>query len=141
MELKAYPGALASIDFKVQAYVTARPIDSRISLAWLNANGFPDSVKGVFTVPEGTPKSDALLHAGVNVFVDDRPENFDEINEAGYGGFVMRCLLLDRPWNRTHEAGPWRIKSLKEINPLIGRPAEPAPSVLPTEPPPPIGRA
>jgi len=55
-------------------------------------------------------KVDALLKNNVDVFIDDRFENFTEINNAG-----ISCFLFDGSHNQRYDVGHKRIKSLKEL--------------------------
>ncbi len=104
LELPAYADALNSKDFEVAAYITARPIDGAVTHAWLMKHGFPNAA--VITVG-GDSKLDAIKSHNIGVYVEDRPENFDEINDAG-----TVCFLMDRPWNRLHPDHGLRIKTL-----------------------------
>ncbi len=96
------------IPFEPHCYVTSRPVDSSITEAWLDKHGFP--ARPVITVPVGTSKVDVIKNAGVEIFVDDRYDNFIELNNAGICTF-----LYDQPHNRRYDVGYKRIKSLKEL--------------------------
>lgn len=98
----------ADIPFEPHCYVTSRPVDTSVTEEWLRKNGFP--MRPVITVPAGTSKIDALKAAGVDVFVDDRYENFEELNRNG-----ICCFLFDAPHNQRYEVGFKRIKSLSEL--------------------------
>lgn len=96
------------IPFEPHCYVTSRPVSSEITEKWLDMNGFP--TKPVITVSPGTSKVDALKDAGVEIFVDDRYDNYEEVNRAG-----ILCYLMDAPHNQRYDVGYKRIKSLKEL--------------------------
>jgi 5'(3')-deoxyribonucleotidase len=96
------------IPFDVHCYVTSRPVSTEITEQWLDKNGYP--VKPVITVGVGQSKVQALKDAGVDIFVDDRYENFMELNKAG-----ILCYLFDQPHNRKYNVGHKRIKNLKEL--------------------------
>lgn len=96
------------IPFEPHCYVTSRPIDTEITKKWLEKNGFP--LRPVLTVPVGTSKIEAIRKAGVEIFVDDRFENYEELNRNG-----LCCFLFDAPHNQRYNVGYKRIKSLKEL--------------------------
>jgi hypothetical protein len=96
-----------SIPFEPVAYVTSRPVDSRVSEAWLDKHGFPRAK--VITVGVGQSKVDALRQANVEVFIDDSFNNFAEINKAG-----ILCYLWDAPHNERFDVGFKRINSFKQ---------------------------
>lgn len=96
------------IPFEPHVYVTARPVNSTITEAWLDKNGFPH--KPVITVKCGTSKVDAIKESGCEIFVDDRFENFVELNNAG-----ICTYLLTAPHNQRYNVGHKRINSLKDL--------------------------
>ena len=85
----------AFVDFPVAAYVTARPIPDELTASWLGRMGFPEAP--VVTV--STSKLAVLQSLGIDLFVDDKVETFEELNAAG-----LRCLLMTQPHNRSHDA-------------------------------------
>lgn len=97
-----------SIPFEPHAYVTSRPVDTEITKEWLRMHGFP--LTKVITVPVNTSKVDVIRASGIEIFVDDRYENYLELNQAG-----ICCFLWDAPHNRRYNVGFKRIKSLNEI--------------------------
>lgn len=107
--LQPFPGMAKSIDFKVSAYVTARPVPSEVTMEWLDNHGFPKAP--IQTVGYGGSKVEILDGLDIKLFIDDHGENFNEINVGG----KTQCLLFSRPWNREYEAGDLRIKSLAEV--------------------------
>lgn len=96
------------IPFEPAGYVTARPIATEITEQWLDVNGFPH--RPVYTVGLRQSKVDVLKEIGCEIFVDDRFDNFVEINKAG-----ICCFLFDAPHNQRYQVGYKRIKSLKEL--------------------------
>jgi len=97
-----------SLPFEPKGYVTARPVNTKISKLWLELNGFPDAK--VITTPWGESKVDAMKEAGIEIFIDDFYNNFKELNDAG-----ITTYLYTAPWNIMHDVGDMRINSLKEI--------------------------
>lgn len=98
----------SDIPFEPHCYVTSRPVPTFITKAWLEMCGFP--LRPVITVGVGESKVDAIVKSGVDIFVDDRWDNFEELNRHG-----ICCFLMDAPHNQRYEAGYRRIKSLKEL--------------------------
>ena len=78
--------------YRPEVYVTARPVPSIVTEAWLGLNGFPKVP--VVTVPVGHNKADAFREFYVDLFIDDKPSNVLELRNAG-----INAVLLDRPWN------------------------------------------
>jgi uncharacterized HAD superfamily protein len=62
------------IPFEPHCYVTSRPVDTAITEQWLDKHGYP--ARPVITVPLGASKVEAIREAGVEIFVDDRFDNF-----------------------------------------------------------------
>lgn len=96
------------IPFEPHCYITSRRVSTEITEQWLAKNGFPASK--VYTVAPNTSKVAVAKEAGIDIFVDDRFENFVELNAAGICTF-----LLDAPHNQRYDVGYKRIKSLKEL--------------------------
>jgi len=97
------------IPFEPHCYITSRPISTEITKQWLNLHGFPSAE--VYTVGSGESKVDIAKKAGVEVFVDDRFENFRDLNKAG-----ICCFLFDAPHNQRYKnIGYKRIKKLNEL--------------------------
>jgi len=97
------------IHFEPHCYVTSRPVSTEVTQAWLKKHGFP--LRPVITVGLGESKIDAIKKAGVEVFVDDRYDNYEELNRNG-----VCCFLFDAPHNSRYDVGFKRIKSLKELH-------------------------
>lgn len=96
------------IPFEPHAYVTSRPVSTEVTIEWLKKHKFP--TRPVITVPVGTSKVDVIKESGIEVFVDDRFENFLDLNKAG-----ICTYLFDAPHNQRYDVGYRRIKSLKEL--------------------------
>lgn len=98
----------ADIPFEPHCYVTSRPVSTEITKAWLAKHGFP--CRPVITVAVGESKIDALKAVGVDIFVDDRYDNYEELNRNG-----ICCYLFDAKHNQRYDVGYRRIKSLSEL--------------------------
>jgi len=98
----------ADITFEPHCYITSRSIPKSWTEEWLDANGFP--TMPVYSVGFGESKIDVAKKSGIDIFVDDRYENFVELNDAG-----ICCFLFDAPHNRRYEVGYRRIKSLRDL--------------------------
>lgn len=96
------------IPFEPHCYVTSRPIKTEITEQWLDSKGFPH--RPVHTVELGQSKVEIIKSLNIDIFVDDRFDNFVELNRAG-----ICCYLFDAPHNQRYDVGYKRIKSLKEL--------------------------
>ena len=96
------------LPFDIVCYVTARPVETKITEQWINACGFPK--KKIITVPTGTSKVDAMKDAGIEIFIDDHYGNFSELNNAG-----IVTYLYTQPWNIKHDVGNMRLNSLNDL--------------------------
>lgn len=94
------------IPFEVHCYITSRSIDTEITKKWLYDNGYPDAP--VFTVGHNAPKVEVALQSGVDIFIDDKFENFVQLNKAGICTFLM-----DAPHNQKHDVGYKRISNFE----------------------------
>jgi hypothetical protein len=98
----------SDIPFEPHCYITTRPESTHDwTKQWLDMNGFPAAP--VYTVTGS--KVEAATQSGVDWFIDDRYENFVELNKAGVCTF-----LYSRPHNERYEVGFRRVNSLSEIN-------------------------
>lgn len=97
-----------TLPFEPHCYITSRSIDSDVTKEWLRAHGFPE--RPVYTVGHGVSKVEAAKASGLDIYVDDRYENFVELNAAG-----ICCYLMDAPHNQRYNVGYKRIKSLNEL--------------------------
>lgn len=98
----------SEIPFEPECYITSRSIPTEWTEEWLHKNGFP--AKKVYTVPHGVSKVAAAKESGVEIFIDDKWDNFIDLTRNG-----ICCYLFDAPHNRRYEVGYRRIKSLKEL--------------------------
>lgn len=97
----------SELDFKPVIYVTARPIDNKVTECWLANNGFPQAP--VITVGTGGSKVQHLKNT-VDLFVDDAVHNFVQLENNG-----VNCLLMDRSHNQNYEVGNKRIYNINEV--------------------------
>jgi hypothetical protein len=98
----------SDIGFEPHCYVTSRSIPVEWTEEWLDKNGFP--TLPVYSIGHGISKVEAVRNSGCDIYVDDRFENFVELNNAG-----ICCFLFDAPHNRKYDVGYKRIKSLSEL--------------------------
>ena len=92
------------MDFEPVVYITSRPeIIKDATLDCLRYNGLP-AAPVVFTEDKVT----ACKEYRVELFIEDYYDNFCKLNQAG-----IKCLLMDRSYNRKYEVGHLRINSLK----------------------------
>ena len=98
----------SDIPFEPHCYITSRSIPKEWTEEWLDKNGFP--TLPVYSIGHGISKVEAVKNSGVDIYVDDRFENFVELNNTG-----VCCFLFDTPHNRRYEVGYKRIKSLSEL--------------------------
>ncbi len=96
-----------NIPFEPTCYITSRWIDNSWTEEWLDKHGFPQ--RPVFSVKNGS-KVDVAKEQKLDLFVDDRFENFVEMNNAG-----ICCYLFDAPHNQRYNVGYKRIKDLNDI--------------------------
>ena len=96
------------IHFEPHCYITSRSIPKEWTEEWLDKNGFP--TMPVYSVGFGESKVDVAKASGIEIYVDDRYENFVELNNAGICTF-----LFDAPHNQRYEVGYKRIFNLKEL--------------------------
>ena len=98
----------SDIPFEPCCYITSRNIPQEWTETWIEDMGFP--TVPVITVGHNESKKDAAIEMGVDIFVDDRYENFVELHNAG-----ICCLLFDAKHNKRYNVGYKRITSLSEI--------------------------
>lgn len=98
----------SEMPFEPHCYITSRSVPQEWTEKWLQDNGFP--TRPVYTIPFGTSKVEVAKKAGIDIYVDDRYENFVELNNAGICTF-----LYDTPHNHKYNVGFKRIKSLREL--------------------------
>jgi uncharacterized HAD superfamily protein len=71
-------------------------------------HGFP--IKPVYTVGLGQSKVQVAKDSGLDVFVDDRYDNFVELNRNG-----ICTYLMDAPHNRRYDVGYKRLYNLNSL--------------------------
>jgi len=98
----------SDIHFEPHCYITSRSIPKEWTEQWLDANGFP--AMPVYSIGHEESKVDVAKESGIDIFVDDRYENFVELNNAG-----ICCYLFDAKHNQRYDVGHKRIKSLEEL--------------------------
>lgn len=96
------------IPFEPHCYITSRPCNVETTIKWLDDNGFP--TKPVYCVGVGQSKVEIAKKAEIEIYVDDRFENFQELNAAG-----ICTYLYSAPHNKRYDVGHKRINSLKEL--------------------------
>lgn len=98
----------SDIGFEPHCYITSRSIPKEWTEEWLDKNGFPAAP--VYSVGHGVSKVQVAKDSGIDIFVDDRYENFVDLNSNG-----VCCFLFDAPHNKRYNVGYKRIHSLNEI--------------------------
>lgn len=96
------------LPFEPHCYITSRIIPTEWTEQWIQNNNFP--TMPVHTVGHGQSKVQVALESGIEWFVDDRYENFVELNQAG-----ICCFLFDAPHNQRYNVGYKRIHHLKDL--------------------------
>lgn len=96
------------IHFEPHCYITSRSIPKEWTEEWLDKNGFP--TMPVYSVGFGESKVDVAKASGIDIYVDDRFENFVELNNAG-----ICTYLFDAPHNQRYSVGHKRLYNLKEL--------------------------
>jgi uncharacterized HAD superfamily protein len=98
----------SDISFEPTCYITSRSIPQAWTEAWLEKNGFPNVP--VYSVGYECSKVDVIKKLNIDIFVDDRFENFVELNNAG-----IFCYLFDQPHNQRYNVESRRLFTLKEL--------------------------
>ncbi len=96
------------IPFEPHCYITSRSIPTEWTEEWLHLNGFPNVP--VYSVGIDKSKLEIAKECGIDIFIDDRFENFVELNKNG-----ICCYLFDAPYNKRYNVGHKRIKFLKDL--------------------------
>jgi uncharacterized HAD superfamily protein len=96
------------LPFEPTCYITSRSIPQEWTEEWIDKHNFPRVP--VYSIGFNQSKVEVAKKAGIDWFVDDRYENFVELNNAGICTFLMDC-----EHNRRYDVGFKRIKSLKEL--------------------------
>lgn len=98
----------SDIHFEPYCYITSRSIPKEWTEEWLDKNGFP--TMPVYSVGHEQSKVEVAKLSGIDIYVDDRYENFVELNNAG-----ICTYLFDAPHNKRYNVGYKRIYNLNEI--------------------------
>lgn len=96
------------LPFEPHCYITSRSVPEELTKKWLMKHGFPTTP--VYSIGFGVSKVEVALKSGIDLFVDDRFENFVELNNNG-----ICCFLFDAPHNQRYNVGFKRIKTLNEL--------------------------
>lgn len=96
------------LPFEPHCYITSRSIPVEWTEQWLQKHNFP--AVPVYCVPFNQSKIEVAKQSGIDWFVDDRYENFVELNNAGICTFLLDC-----EHNRRYDVGFKRIYSLNDI--------------------------
>lgn len=95
--------------FEPCVYITARDVDTSVTEAWLRNHGFPTAP--VVTVGMGRSKLDALKKHRVEIFVEDRYENWRDAMNIGIFSF-----LVTRGHNKKYDIPEYnRINCVSEL--------------------------
>lgn len=100
----------SDIPFEPVCYVTQRPIPKEWVEEWLEKNNFPCSPVHVISGSKVDLLKKMVVEEIIDWFVDDKYENFIELNESG-----VFTYLYSQPWNEKYDVGHKRIQSLREI--------------------------
>lgn len=96
------------------------------TLTWLAFNGVHNQA-GIVCQPDMN-RVEVLKALRVDHHLDDLAEQFLELRAAG-----IDCWLIDQPWNRHIDAGPYRVSSTTEfLSKVLGmaNPAVPGPTLV-----------
>lgn len=95
----------------VEGYISHRPFPTRITEFWLYVNSFKPAK--VLHVTTSCQKVEVLLSFGCDLYVDDKPQTFNECLDAG-----LNVYLYSQPWNQ-HIKTDRRISKLAELERLL----------------------
>lgn len=99
----------SEIGFEPHCYITSRIIPVEWTIEWLDKHKFPTAP--VYSIGHGESKVEVAKKSGIDIFVDDRFENFVELNRAG-----ICCFLFNAKHNQRYNVGYKRIKHLSELS-------------------------
>lgn len=94
--------------FEPVCYITSRAIPVELTKAWIEKNKFP--CVPVFSLGFNASKVEIAQQQGVELFIDDRFDNFVALNKAGICTFLM-----DAAHNRRYDLGYKRIYTLNDL--------------------------
>jgi uncharacterized HAD superfamily protein len=98
----------SDLPFEPHCYITSRSIEPEVTQKWLDDNGFP--VAPLYCVGHNMSKVEVAKQSGVEIFVDDKYENFIELNRNG-----ICCFLFDASHNQKYDVGYRRLFKLKDL--------------------------
>jgi hypothetical protein len=101
-----------SFPFEPDCYITNRSFQgsTKVTKKWIERHGFP-AAKVIST----KDKVQVIKDRGLDIFVDDRFENFQQINTHT----TCVCYLLSRPYNEKFPVGSLRIYDLDELQDIV----------------------
>lgn len=108
-EIKPYFDG-TELPFEPVCYVTHRHVPQLWCEQWLEKNNFPCAPVHVVDGSKSTILKNMVDEDKVDWFVDDKYDNFVDLNKSG-----VFTYLLDRPWNRRYNVGHKRIFDLKDL--------------------------
>lgn len=100
--------SMDDLPFEPVCYITSRGCKKELTEAWLLKNGFPPAPVH-YSGMDGS-KVELAQKENLDMFIDDRFDNFLELNRAG-----VFTKLMDAPHNQRYNVGHLRIKSLREV--------------------------
>lgn len=95
------------LEFEPSIYITSRGIPVEWTEEWLDLHGFPKAK--VIDVGKNS-KIEAAIDSGIDYFIDDRYENFYDLNRNGICTFLMSAK-----YNKKHDVGYRRVYSLNDF--------------------------
>lgn len=93
-------------DFQPKGYLSARGVPKRWAYEFMKKNNIPGRCN-INQVPWNYSKIQKLKELKCDIFIDDKPETFEECHRNG-----IFCLLMDTPHNHHIETN-FRIYNLK----------------------------
>jgi hypothetical protein len=93
-------------NFLPKGFLSARSIPKEWTYQFMKLNRIPGR-SNINQVPWNQSKIDKLKEFKCDIFIDDKPETFNECNENG-----IFCLLMDAPHNQCTKT-KYRIYDLK----------------------------
>ena len=97
----------SDLNFEPVLYCTSRSIPCEWTKEWLFKNGFPDVE--LISVGYGESKVESLK-GKCDIFIDDRYDNFVELERNG-----ICCYLMTAEHNKRYDVGYRRIDNIKEF--------------------------
>ena len=96
------------LPFEPHCYITSRSVPVELTKKWIQQHGFP--TVPVYSIGFGESKVEVAKQSGIEIFVDDRFDNFVELNKAG-----ICTYLFDAPHNKRYNVGHKRIYNLRDL--------------------------